>query len=133
MYVWRSFACHTFGLKSLIKDATCYKNPENLNSIDFTIRNNSRSFRNFCVIKTDLLDFHRMVVTVTKTLFERSKPTVTEYRGYNKYFENILFRELLCELSNVTLEENANGFEEFTPNRQKYVQYNHPSFMNKTF
>ena len=37
-----------FGLKSLIKNVTCYKNPENPNSIDFILTNNLRSFQNSC-------------------------------------------------------------------------------------
>ena len=52
----------------------------------------------------------------------------------NKSFENKLFREELFELSNSTLEENANGFEGFieicqktlnhgAPAKQKFVRY----------
>ena len=32
--------CDTFDLKSLIKDTTCYKNPENPSSIDLILINN---------------------------------------------------------------------------------------------
>ena len=69
----------TFSLKILIKDATCYKNPEKPSSTDFILTNNPRSS---CVIETSLLDFHRMVVTVIKAPFERLKPTVLNYRDY---------------------------------------------------
>ena len=48
-----------------------------------------------------------------KTSLEQLKPSVINYRDY-KSLENKFFREeLLYELSNATLEENANGFEEF--------------------
>ena len=80
----------TFGLKRLIKDATCYKNPENPSSIDLVLINNPFSFKNSCVIETGSSDFHRMVVTVMKTSFERLKPRVISYRDY-KFFENKLF------------------------------------------
>ena len=53
--------CDTFGLKSLIKNAACYKNPENPSSIDLILTNNPRSFQNSCVIGKGLSDFHRMV------------------------------------------------------------------------
>ena len=54
-----------------------------------------------------------MVVTVTKTSFERLKPRVVNYRVY-KSFKNKLFREnLLYELSKTTLEENSDDFKEF--------------------
>ena len=64
--------------------------------------------------------------------------------GDNKSLENKLLREeLLYELSNAALEENADGFEEFielchkTPNhhapaKQKFVRGSHLLFMNKT-
>ena len=101
MYAWKKLSgfCDTFGLKSLIKDATWYKNPENPNSIDLILTKNPRSFQNFCLIETGLSDFHRMVLTVMKTSFDRLKPRVINYRDY-KSFENKLFREdLLYELS----------------------------------
>ena len=46
--------CDTFGLNSLIKDATCYKNPENPSSIDLSLTNNPRRFQNSCVIEKGL-------------------------------------------------------------------------------
>ena len=134
--------CDTFGLKYLIKHATCYKNPENLSSINLSLTNIPRSFQNSCVIETSLSDFHRMVVTVIKTSFERLKPRAINYRYY-KSFENKLSREeLLYELSKTTLEENADGFQKFiemckktlnhhAPTKQKFVRGNHLPFMNK--
>ena len=114
-----SWFCDTFGLKSLIKDATCYKNPVNPSSIDLILTNYPRRFQKSCFIKTDLSDFHRTVVTVIKTSFERLKPSVIDYRDY-KSFEKKLFREeLLFELSNSTLEESADGLEEFVGICQK--------------
>ena len=72
----------TFGLKSLIKDGTCYKSPENPRTIDLILTKNLSSFRNFYIIWTDLLDFHRMVLTVMETSFERLKPRVLNHRDY---------------------------------------------------
>ena len=49
------------------------------------------------------------------------------YRDY-KSFENKLFREeLVFELSNSTLEENANGFEEFIEICQKTLNHRAPA------
>ena len=84
----------TFGLKSLIKDAACYKNPENPSSTDLILTNNPRRFQKSCVIETGLSDFHKMIVTVMKTSFQRLKLKVINYRNY-KSFENKLFREEL--------------------------------------
>ena len=135
--------CDKFGLESLIKDATCYKNPENPSTIELILTNSPHRFQTSYVIETGLLDFHGMVLTTMKTSFERLKLRVINYRDY-KSFENKLFREeLLFELSNSTLEENADGFQEFTeiyqktvnqyvPAKQKFVRGNHLPFMNKT-
>ena len=118
-YVW---SCDTFGLKSLIKDAASYKNPENPCSIDLILTNNPRSFQNSCVIETGLSGFHRMVVTVIKTLFERLKTRVINYRDK-------LFRAgLLFELSNSFLEENEDCLEEFIEICQKTLNHHpHPN------
>ena len=100
MYTWKNMSgfCDIFGLKSLIKDATCYKNPENPSSIDLILTNSKFLIQNPCVVKTVLSDFHRMVVTVMKTSFERLKPRIINYRDY-KSFKNKLFREeLLSEI-----------------------------------
>ena len=132
--------CDKSGLKSLIKDATCYKNPKNPGSIDLILTNNSHSFQNFCVIKAGSSNFHRMVVTA---FFWKVKTKSYKYRGY-KSFENKSFREeLKCELSDATLEENARGFKGFVeicqktlrhcaPIKQTFVRSNHFAFMNKT-
>ena len=77
-----------------------------------------------------------------KTSFERLKPSVINYRDYKSFENKFSWEELLYELSNLTLEENANGFEKFNeicqktlnhqaPTKQKSVQGNHLPFMNK--
>ena len=134
--------CDTFGLKSLIKDAACYKNPENPSSTDLILTNNPRSFQNSCVIEIGLSDFHRMVVTVMNTSFERLKTRVINYREC-KSFKNKLFRDLLYQLSKTTLEENADGFQDLNEicqktlnhhaqTKQKFAWGHYLPFMNKT-
>ena len=59
--------------------------------------------------------------------FERLKPRVVNHRDY-KSFENKLFREeLLFEVSNSTLEENADGLEEFIDICQKNSKSPYPN------
>ena len=54
------------------------------------------------MIETGLSDFHRIVVTVMKTSFERLNSRIINYGDY-KSSENKLFREeLLYEFSNAT-------------------------------
>ena len=85
--------CDTFDLISLIKEPTCYKNPDNPSCIDLILTNKPLSFQNSCVVKTGLSDFHRMILTVTKMTFQKLKPRVRNYRDY-KHFNNERFRDV---------------------------------------
>ena len=132
----------TYDLKSLIKEPTCYKNPNKPSCIDLILTNKPRSFQHSCVIETGLSDFHKMTVTVMKILFEKLQPRVVNYRDY-KHFENHKFRtDLLSELSKANIEENENGLNNLNnackrildihaPRKQKYARGNHMPFMNK--
>ena len=62
--------CESYRFKSLIKDPTCFKNPESPSCIDLILTNNPYSFQNSWVIETGLSDFHKMIVLVTKTITE---------------------------------------------------------------
>ena len=68
--------CDSYEFKNLIKDGTCYKNPENPSCIDVILTNNPNSFQNSGVIKTGLSDFHKMTVTVMKTTFGKLKSNI---------------------------------------------------------
>ena len=68
--------CDSYEFNNLIKDATCYRNPENSSFIDLILTNNPNSFQNSWVIETGLSDFHKMMVTVMKTTFEKLKPNI---------------------------------------------------------
>ena len=56
-----------YSCKNLIKDAKCFKNPDQPKCIDLTLTNRKRSFQNSCVIDTGLSDFHKMTVTVLRS------------------------------------------------------------------
>ena len=68
-----------------------------------------------------------MVVIVMKTSFERLKPRVINYRGYKSFESNLFWEELLFELSNSTLEQNADGLEEFIEMCQKALNHHAPA------
>ena len=69
---------------NLFKDKTCFKNPENLRCIDLFITNSTMSFKN-TTTATGLPDFHKMIVTVCKISFPKSKPKEIVYRNYMKF------------------------------------------------
>ena len=88
--------CDNYNLTSLIKQPTCYKNPNNPTCIDLILSNTPRSFQSTCVIETGLSDFHLMTLTVMKKSFRKFHLRLINYRSY-KNFSNEAFRECLRE------------------------------------
>ena len=92
-------------------------------------------------IETGLLDFHKLVVRVTKTTYKTSQPKIITYHSY-KYFNNDSFREALLQrkCSGNNYDENFKDFnsscniilKEQAPQKKKYVRGNQSPFINKT-
>ena len=78
-------------LKNLVKDPTCYKNPQNPSCIDLILTNRPNSFQHTMVIETGLSDFHKLAVSVPKTSIKKQPPKVISYRDY-KHYSPIRFR-----------------------------------------
>ena len=105
--------CDNYNLTSLIKQPTCYKNPNNPSCIDLILSNTPRSFQSTCVIETGLSDFHLMTLTVMKKSFRKFHPRIINYRSY-KNFSNEVFSECLLEkLSKEVFENNDEGLQRF--------------------
>ena len=80
-----------FNFKNLVKDPTCYKNPDNPSCIDLILTNRQNSCQDTRVIETGLSDFHKLTATVLKTSFKK-KPPIKSHQSkatYN-YFEKKL-------------------------------------------
>ena len=131
---------NTDHLKNIVKQKTCFKNPERPSCIDLILTNSSRSFQDTCTVETGLSDFHKLVVTVLKLYFHKQKPNIQNFRHY-KTFQNDLFRsELDYELSkldvyNLESEHFVNIFIEIlnkqAPIKKKYLRANQREFMSK--
>ena len=133
--------CNSYSLKSLIKQPTCYKNPENPSCFDLILTNKPRSFQSTCVIETGLSDFHRMTVSVLKMHFRKLPPKIISYRDY-KSFENERFMDsliLALNSRNIDYTKNPDVFFEVcqnelnhhTPRKRKYIRGNNKPFMTK--
>ena len=75
------------------------KESENPFCIDLFLTNSHNSFQNYSVVEAGPSDFHRMLVTVMKTSFQRLPPQVRYYRDYNSYDNNMSPASLFNELS----------------------------------
>ena len=86
--------------KSLVKDKTCFKNPENPRCIDLFITNSNGSFQKTIAAASVLSDFQRMIVTVCKASLQKSKPKEILYRNYKNFdistFRNVFRLKLQC-------------------------------------
>ena len=132
--------CSLFNFKSLIKDPTCFKNPENPSCIDLILTNKPHSFQNTAVLETGLSDFHKLTLTVLKTSFRKMPPKVITYRNY-KYYSNINFcNELNFYLKGVDLNRISNDeyvhlvmdvFNRHAPLKLRYVRANDCPFITK--
>ena len=132
--------CELYCLKNLVKDPTCYKNPDKPSCIDLVLTNRERLFQKTTVVETGLSDFHKMTVTILKTFFRKAPPKIVSYRDY-KHFSQVHFRsELHQYLTNYNIYELSNDefvkifmgiFDKHAPLKQKYVRANQGPFMTK--
>ena len=98
--------CVSYNLKSLIKEPTCFKRVDNPSYIELILTNHQKCFQNSDVFETGISDFHKLVFTVLKTYFQKTKPRIIKYRDY-KYFDNNDFRdELIRELSSNNIQSD---------------------------
>ena len=81
-------------LKTLIKQKTCFKNPENPACIDLILTNSPQSFQNSSVFETGLFDCHKLIITVLKQYFPKFKQKVVNYRDYRNFRNNEYRAEL---------------------------------------
>ena len=102
-----------YNLSSLIKEPTCYKNPQNPLCLDLSLTNSPYNFQNSCMVETGFSDFHNMTVTIMKTSYEKLKPRIINYRDYKNLF-NDTFRQILLEkLAAENIKANCSGYEKF--------------------
>ena len=101
--------CEIYNLKKIIREKTCFKNPNNPSCIDLIIANRPKSFQNSMVIETGLSDFHKMCITVMKIYYSKQKPTIIHYRKF-KDFNNGSFIKDLQTLLTKSFNEEAIPF-----------------------
>ena len=99
-------------LKTLVKQKICFKNPENPTCVNLILTNSPRSFQNSSVFETGLSDFHKLTLTVLKSI-PKLKPKVVDYRDYQNFQSNEFRVELDNEMSKHDLD-NKYGISAFS-------------------
>ena len=134
--------CKSYSLHSLIKQPTCFKNPENPSCIDLFLTNKPRSFQTKCIIETGLSDFHRMTISVLKMHFRKLPPKVINYRDFKKFDNERFMNSLHYTLSEEQFDysKNPDNFEtchkcsqQTRARKKKYVRGNNKPFMTKAY
>ena len=68
--------CNSYNLHNLCHKSACYENPAKSSCIGLFLTNPPRSFKNAQTIETDLSDFHKLVVTVSKMYLANNQSKV---------------------------------------------------------
>ena len=69
--------CETYHLHNLIKDATCFKNPDKPSCIDILLTNFPKSFLKSQTSETGLSDFHKLTLIVLKIHYKKQTPLIS--------------------------------------------------------
>ena len=131
--------CNLFNLKNLIKEPTCFKNPQNPSCIDLILTNRSKSFQDTSVIETGLSDCHKLTISVLKMIFKKQPPTIISYRDYKRYspskfrteIDNVLSFDLKLIDNDTFVNLFMEIFNKHAPIKFKYIRANNNPFMTK--
>ena len=125
-------------LKNLVKEKACFKNVSNPSCIDLLLTNSALSFQHTETVSTGLSDFHKLVLTVSKTnrKANQGKFITRNYKkfGYLKFnvdFKNAFAHEKI---------ESCIKFDEVFmkvlyrdgPLKNKILRANYLSYMSET-
>ena len=130
--------CGIYHLHKLIKDPTCFKNPDKPSCINLLLTNFPKSFLKSQTLETGLSDFHKLTLAILKIRYKKQRPLVVTYRDY-KNFSNETFRtELLSAMerySNISFADFDSEFlyllGKHAPVKKIYIRANQKKIMDK--
>ena len=117
--------CAVYHFKSLIKELTCYKNPEKPTCIDLILTNCHRQFQATLTLETGLSDFHKMTMAAFKSEFLRQKAKAIAYRNYKHFDRYNVEKEIKRKL--VLQKISPKGFSAFKNIILKSLNLHDPS------
>ena len=130
--------CGTYHLHNLIKDPTCFKNPDKSSCIDLLLTNFPKSFLKSQTLETGLSDFHKLTLTVLKIHYKKQKSLVATYRDYKNFSSESFRTEHLSTVeryANISLTDFHSKFiyllGKHVPVKKRDIRANQKNFMNK--
>ena len=89
-------------LQSINKEPPCYENANNPSRIDLFLTNSLRSFYQIETF-TGLSGFHKLVLSIFKTTFTKSKAKAIIHRDFKKFNEQCFNNDLRTELTSKSI------------------------------
>ena len=83
----------TFSLTNLVTDSTCFKSNKG-SLIDLMLTNKPKSFYKSHSFVTGLSDWHKLIVSILRTSFQKLPPKFVIYRNQENFHES----NFLCDL-----------------------------------
>ena len=128
-----------YDLNNLVKEPTCFKNPDNPSCIDLFITNRPSCFQHTTTLSTGLSDFHKMTVTVLRAKYIKAKAKQILFRDYKK-FDAIIFSDCLKEAISNQAIDSFKSFQDLfinilnkhAPLKKKFVRSNEAPYMTKS-
>ena len=99
-----------------------------------------RCFHNSCTFEMGLSAFHKIIVTVKKTHFQKKEPKIIQYRDYSNYSAEEFPQDIQSFLSSWDLTKSIfdtfmtkckDTFENKVLLKLKYLRSNQSPFINK--
>ena len=117
-------------LRNLVKEGTCYKNSRKPNCVDLYLTN---SLQNTSSVLTELSYFHKIVLAIFKTTFQKQLSTGVLYKTPVPETEGSLAQMFSCEFCKIskntffyrTPPVAASDFVNSKPNELSYRDYKH--------
>ena len=72
-----------------MEEPVCFENRNNPSCTGLYLTNRPTTFQCTTTIETGIPDFHKLVVTVSRTFFKKQRPKISNYKN----FENDNFRQ----------------------------------------
>ena len=88
-----------YKIRNLIKEPTCFQNPDNPTCTDLILTNKPLSFKSTYVIEAELSDFYKMIIAVMKIHFPKMKPQVVSYWKYKEFHSETFSESIRHELN----------------------------------
>ena len=124
-------------LKNIVIESICFKNSSKP-TIDLFLTNNSSYFQNTKTFFIGLSDFHKLVATMLKISFPKSKPLEINYSNY-KHLDEFSFNEdlkLVFDNTDVQTCEEFEGIfmrllDHHAPFKKKVLRANNAPYITK--